>query len=141
MRPPAMLVVALCVTQLPVGFANLSGPLSTTYALARGIAHDIHGSWRNFFDRRGSQRRHALTRRAQPLPGKCQLRLIGPLNTTSPTSPRHSSASSTLSTSSNLSTQRTPTTTSSSQIKTTSTSTRSTYPTSIFSLKQVHVCF
>jgi len=137
-----MLVVALCATQLPVGFANLSGPLSTTYTLARGIVHDIHGSWRNFYDWRGSRRRHTLISRAQPLPGKCQLRLVGPLNTTSPTtsptSSRHSSTSSTLSTSSNLSTQRAPTTTTSSQVKTTSTSTRSTYPTSKFSLKQVH---
>lgn len=149
MKPPTMLVAALCLTQLPVGFADLSDSFSTPYTLARGIAHDIRTSWRNFYDWRNSRRRHTLTRRAQPFPGKCQLRLVGPLNTTSPANSHHSSSSisSALSISSTSSTRKTltsstsvrPSTTSSSPVKTTSTSTGSSYPTSIFSLKQVHV--
>lgn len=141
MKPPTMVAVALCLTQLPFGSADSSDPLSTTYTLARGIARDIRTSWRNFHDWRNFRRRHTLTRRAQRGPGKCQLRLVGPLNATSPADPHHSqSISSVRSTSSNPSTQKTTsfssTATSSSPV---STSSGSTYPTSIYTLKQWHV--
>lgn len=159
LSPTATLALYCALALLPSGLAaDFSDPIGLGYSFARGVARDVRASWRNFHRlgaQRQQQRRHALTRRDQSGPGKCQLRLAGTLNSTSPADGDggHSSSSSSprATTSSDLHSQSTQSDSSSSSsnmfsssVRPTSTTTSSsaiqtpTYPPSIFSLKQLH---
>lgn len=158
MKLSPLLVLGICLASVPSGLADPSDPLSITYSYARTIARDVRTSWRHFSHWQIPERRHVLTKRASSNPGKCQLRLAAAFNSTSPSDSHHSpsrssslpsstlkgssSTGSAASSSSYVRTSGAPTTATgtSSGTRTSSTSSAaSTYPTSIFNLKQLHV--
>ncbi|KAF8323301.1 hypothetical protein DL93DRAFT_2128826 [Clavulina sp. PMI_390] len=170
MKPPVLLgvpgLMLLCLAHLPPASAELYDPLSITYSYAQHLAGDLRTSWRNMRGWPVRGKRHMLAKRGTSSPGKCQLRLENPFNSTSPaTSTRSSSQSHTSSLSSsgqsNTRSTSTPTTTSAgaplttsttSQVQATTTTTTSsssiqrtttststaTYPTSSLHLKQTY---
>lgn len=145
MKPASLVTALVCSTLLLTTSADYLDPFGITYIYARNVARDMRTSWRNFHDRHTSRQRHALTKRSHSAPGKCQLRLASPFNTTSPANPSHTT-STPLSTQTSASFSGTGKVASTST-RTTSTSTSSstsastTSPSSIFTLEQVHVRF